>query len=152
MAAYFLETSAAVKLYARERGSDWLLALAVEDHEFIVARITQVEIAAALYRRVRGRSLPVELARRAVTALRRDLETKLRPIELTLAVAELGLDIAERRGLRGYDCVQLASALAAQEVRANASLSGLILLTADQELVRAPREEGLSVENPNDHP
>lgn len=78
MAAYFLDTSAAVKLYARERSSDWLLALAVEDHEFIVARITQVEMAAA-------------------------------------------------------------------------SLSNLILPTADQELVRAAREERLSVENPDDY-
>jgi len=54
--------------------------------------------------------------------------------------------------LRGYDAVQLATALAANRKRLNDGLGALIFVSADDELNTAAKAEGLSVENPNDYP
>jgi uncharacterized protein len=55
--------------------------------------------------------------------------------------------LADLHSLRGYDAVQLASAL---EVRLQVPL--LILVSADGDLNTAATAEGLPVENPNTHP
>ena len=59
--------------------------------------------------------------------------------------------LAQRHGLRGYDAVQLASAM---EVSALAQQfqSPFILVAADKELNAAAAAEGVQVENPNLHP
>lgn len=60
--------------------------------------------------------------------------------------------LAETFALRGYDAVQLATALAAQNERVLNGLSPLVIVSADGELNDAARAEGFNVEDPNDHP
>jgi predicted nucleic acid-binding protein len=61
------------------------------------------------------------------------------------------MDLAERHVLRGYDAVQLAAALKVH--REYVAFGGsCTLVSADAELNSAALAEGLSVENPNDHP
>jgi len=62
---------------------------------------------------------------------------------------DLALEDAGRRGLRGYDCVQLAGALSIQRERFAAQLDPVVLVSADAELNAAARAEGLRVEDPN---
>lgn len=154
MAAYFLDSSAAVKLSVREVGTSWLLALVdpATGHELAIARVTPVEIAAALFRRVRGRSLPAAQAKQAMAALRRSVQGTFQTVELLPPVADLAMDLAERHGLRGYDCVQLASALTAHRARVGAGLGPLTLISADAELNAAAMAEGLAVDDPRNHP
>lgn len=59
MAAFLLDSSAAVKCYVVERGTGWMLDLVEPGHrhEVLVAAVTPVEVVAALYRRVRSRTL-----------------------------------------------------------------------------------------------
>jgi hypothetical protein len=54
--------------------------------------------------------------------------------------------------LRGYDAVQLAAAIAANNERVLNGLSPLIVVSADGELNDAARAEGFTVEDPNSHP
>lgn len=56
MAAYFLDSSALVKRYARETGTAWMLSLfrTGARHRLYVSRITGVEVAAALTRKLCG--------------------------------------------------------------------------------------------------
>jgi len=154
VAAHFLDSSAAVKLYVAERGTPWLIALAnpALGHEWFIVRLTVVEIAAALYRRVRTGTLTGAQAVSAVAALRRDLDGTYRVVEVSQVVAELALGVAERHGLRGYDCVQLAGALLTHQARLAAGLGPLILVSADAELNAAASVEGLGVDGPNSHP
>jgi predicted nucleic acid-binding protein len=58
VAAYFFDTSALVKRYAREMGTAWVLSLfrRVAGHRLYATRITGVEAAAALTRKRRGRT------------------------------------------------------------------------------------------------
>ncbi len=71
-------------------------------------------------------------------------------IELTAALAEAAMNLAEGRALRGYDSVQLAAAL---ELNVAFAVTGsaITMVSADEELNTAARAEGLVVENPNLH-
>ena len=154
MAAYLLDSSAAVKLYVAERGSGWLIALADPTlaHELFIIRITAVEIAAALYRRARTGALTIAQAATTMSALRRDVASTYRVIEVSPVLLDQALIVAEHRGLRGYDCVQLAGALLTHQARLAVGLSPLILVSADAELNAAATLEGLQVDDPNHYP
>src|SRR5262249_62360359 len=56
VAVYFLDSSALVKRYAQETGSAWIGLLTDQQagHPFYLARITAVEVVAAVARRQRG--------------------------------------------------------------------------------------------------
>ena len=62
------------------------------------------------------------------------------------------IELTRRQKLRGYDAVHLACALFLQETLLSHHLSGLVLLSADQELSAAARAEGLITDDPNEHP
>jgi predicted nucleic acid-binding protein len=153
MAAYFLDASAVVKRYARETGTAWMLGLfrRAAGHRLYVARITGVEVAAALTRKRRGGHLTANEGARALTRLRRDLGQRLRIVEITPALLTDAMDIAEKHGLRGYDAVQFAAMLEANNERLGQSLSALTLVTADDELLAAGAAEGITIDNPNNH-
>lgn len=59
-------------------------------------------------------------------------------IEVTPALAVTAGDLAEARGLRGYDAVHLASALLGAD-------DDVAIATADRRLAEAARAEGLDV-------
>jgi len=154
VAAYFLDSSATVKRYVVEVGSTWVTSLfhPLSGSDLAIVRITSVEVTAALFRRVRAGSLAEPDAIRALAALRHHLAATYQVFELSAEICESALDVAERHGLRGYDCAQLAAALHVQRLRAAAGLSPLILVSADLELNTAAAAEGLRVEDPNRHP
>jgi predicted nucleic acid-binding protein len=153
VAAYFFDSSALVKRYARETGTAWMLGLfrRAAGHRLYVARITGVEVAAALTRKHRGAHLLVDEAARALNRVRRDLGKRLRIIEITPALLTEAMGLTEKHGLRGYDAVQLAAVLEANNERLRLSLSALTLVTADNELLVAADAEGLATDNPNIH-
>ena len=59
--------------------------------------------------------------------------------------------IADEHELRGYDAVQLASALEANRLRQNNGLSAITFVSADNNLNSAATAEGMAVDNPNNH-
>lgn len=73
-------------------------------------------------------------------------------VEPEPALLLCSMRLARHHGLRGYDAVQLASALHVNAVGLGIGLPPLTLVSADVELNAAAQAEGLAVENPNDHP
>lgn len=75
MAAFFCDSSAIVKRYVSETGSDFVENLAdlKNGNVILLARITQVEIAAAIARRLKGGSLARVDAQNALVAFQHDL-------------------------------------------------------------------------------
>lgn len=154
MTTYYVDTSALIKRYVDEVGSDWLRA------EFnmqpfpsiIVVHLTIVEVTSALTRRMReGILTPAEYAQ-AQNAFRTDC---LNEYELITAVGNI-IDQANRLlesyPLRAYDAIHLATAVTVnQQLLAN-NLMPLTFLSADDRLNRAASTEGLAVDNPNHHP
>jgi predicted nucleic acid-binding protein len=57
--------------------------------------------------------------------------------------------LIEKHGLRGYDAVQLASAILLHRRRQQLGLPPLIFVSADEDLLAAAQAEGLVTENPN---
>ncbi|AFZ18778.1 type II toxin-antitoxin system VapC family toxin [Allocoleopsis franciscana] len=154
MAIYFLDSSALVKRYISETGSAWVLGLfdPTLDNEFFVAAITGVEIVAAITRRTRNGSISAADAKLVCNQLRNDLQTDYQVVEIIEGLINSGMALAETHGLRGYDAVQLAAGYAVNELCIANGLPSIILVSADDELNLAAVNEGLLVENPNDHP
>jgi uncharacterized protein len=153
MAAYFLDSSALVKRYARETGSRWVLGLfrRAAGNRLYVSRITGVEVAATLARKRRGAHLSAGAASKALARLRRDLGRRLRIVEVTPALLTDAMALADKHGLRGYDAVQLAALLEANNERLRQGLSPLTLVAADADLLTASAAEGLAKDDPNNH-
>jgi predicted nucleic acid-binding protein len=153
VAVYFFDSSALVKRYAQETGSEWILALTepAAGHSLYIARITAVEVVSALTRRQRGGSVSETDASTAMADFRHDLSHQYRVIEITPTVITRAMQLAETHGLRGYDAVQLAAALMVQKMRETLGLSALELVSADGDLNNAAATEDLTVDNPNSH-
>ncbi|MDX6529132.1 MAG: uncharacterized protein QOH41_1422 [Blastocatellia bacterium] len=154
MAAYFFDSSALVKRYAREAGTSWVISLFRPPNisRVYVARITSVEVISALSRRVRIGKLDAHLASRASARFRRAFTARFRKVEITETLVDRATSLAEKHALRGYDAVQLAAILMANEERLAAGAAQLILISADDALNFAAVAEGLTVDNPNLHP
>lgn len=153
MAVYFFDSSALVKRYAYETGSEWVLALTelTASHSLYIARITAVEVVSAVTRRQRGGSVSETDAATAMADFRHDLSHQYRVVEMTPTVITRAMQLAETHGLRGYDAVQLAAALIVQKMRETLGLSALELVSADRDLNDAALTEDLTVDNPNSH-
>lgn len=154
MPAYFFESSAFVKRFAPERGSTFVLGLLrpLAGNRFYAARITEVEVCAALIRRQRGKTVSADQAAKALRRLRRDFPRRFTHIAIGEDIVVDALRLAETYGLRGYDAVQLSAALEANGDRSGLGLLPLILVSADAELNNAAQAEGLTVEDPNQYP
>jgi len=73
----------------------------------------------------------------------------LRELFKQLLRTERGLDLTQRPFCVGYDALQLACALAANDVLTVAGLPALTFVSADESLLAAAITEGIQVENPD---
>jgi len=150
VAVYFFDSSALVKRYAQETGTAWVQTIAARNYVFL-ARITQVEMIAAIERRKRIGTLTALDAAAAIASFRAHLSTEYTMVDISRLLLNQATDLAEMHGLRAYDAVQLAAALQVQNERRAFRLPGLILVSADLALNAAATAEGLAVEDPNTH-
>lgn len=153
MAIYFVDSSALVKRYVSETGSRWVLGLFAPalNNEIFIAASTGVEIVAALTRRMRSGNISIADATLVCNQFRNDLQTDYQIVEITEAVINSGMMLAETQGLRGYDAVQLAAGLAVNALCLANGLPPVIFVSSDNELNVAAASEGLLVENPNNY-
>ena len=154
MAAFFFDTSALIKRHVNEVGSVWVRSLtkAKAGHIIFIARITAVEVFAAITRRQRGGSLSPAQAGAILGHFRRHLAQRYVIVEVTPPLLTDATLLARRHGLRAYDAVQLAATHEADRIYQSAGLGPVTLVSADQELNAAASAEGLAVDDPNSHP
>jgi len=153
VAVYCFDSSALVKRYAQETGSAWVEALPDPQagHSLSLARITAVEVVAAVARRQRGGALSAADAAAALTDFTDDLAHQYRQVDITSLLITQAMRLAETYALRGYDAVQLAAVLTVHTAREAQGLSRLTLVSADHELNAAAVTEALLVDDPNTH-
>lgn len=154
MAGFFYDSSAIVKRYVNETGSNLVdnLADLKSGNVILLARITRVEVAAAIARRLKNASITAADAQNALTAFQHDLTNNYFTVEITPVLLSVAMSLATKHALRGYDAVQLAAALEANDERIANGLSPLTVVSADADLNTAAQAEGLKVENPNNYP
>jgi predicted nucleic acid-binding protein len=157
MAFQFFDSSSLVKKYISETGTNWVRNLlnAAPAHEIYVSRITEVEVTAAIVRRKKGGSLSASDAALVLQQLRSDFLTRFRILDVAAIVSSQACAIAETHALRGYDAVQLASAVHIYNrllsLGANPSQVSFTFISSDNELNSAGQAEGLTIENPDNH-
>lgn len=106
----YLDTSALVKLYVREKGSASVARQLEAADAVSTSMVAWAEARAAFARLLRERPASRRRHRVRVAQLGRDWG-RYAVVELTAAVAHDAGELAERHGLRGFDAIHLASAL-----------------------------------------
>jgi len=106
----YLDSSAAVKLYVEESGSETVRSAVGRAAVVATNIVTRVEVSAAFKKLERVGSLRPADARNCLETFRSDWPDFFR-VTLTDAVVTLADSAAWDHDLRGYDAVQLASAL-----------------------------------------
>ncbi len=155
MIAYFFDSSALVKRYVKETGTSWVITIfrPHSRHQIFVAEIVLVEVASALARRHRGLSVSSSTyGKRAMARFQKAFDTKFFKVSADLTIIQQAVLLAEKHFLRGYDAVQLATALQVERERKAFGASTIIFVSADDDLLAAAQVENLIIENPNHHP
>jgi predicted nucleic acid-binding protein len=149
----YLDTSALVKQYMIEPGSDWVKALLVPDRTPTVftSHLTVVEATCAFARRRREGALSIERHTRVLTALEYDVKNRYNILAVEPVVIDTARRLANHHPLRAYDAVQLATAWLANRRLVQAGQQPLTFVCADDRLIDCARAEGLLTENPNHH-
>lgn len=146
MALYFLDTSALVKLYVQEPGTDRLLSLISDrpENRFAVLAISVVEIRSAIRRRQRAGDIEIEAATAILENVQSHLETRFIRQAVNETVIDTALEMIDRYTLRAHDAVQLAGCLVLCAITAEA----FTFICSDHRLLEAARSEQLQVLDP----
>lgn len=146
MALLYLDTSALVKIYVNEPGSQLMrrMVLPAESNEIAISAITPVEFHSAIRRRQRAGDFDVGEADRIVNLFGAQLISGFLRTPVGDREFDLAIRMIARHYLRGYDAVQLAACL----TLANSSVEEPVFVCADSRLLQAAEAEGLTVLDP----
>ena len=150
MAVYYLDTSALMKRYRSEVGSDVVGELfeGLADSEALVTSyLTALEVNSAANRLLGGGVIAPEVYQRLLGQFTQDMrEYGVRVMSVQNELVDRAIGIVRRYALRSLDALHFASAVAA-----DGQLSGdqrLYVVSADRELVSACGEYGIPAINP----
>ena len=134
----YLDASALVKRYIVERGSRQTIALTADAEMTATSIVSRAEVAAAFAKAARIGLVKDEVARSAQRRFAGDWPDVVR-VPVTESLTERAEGLAWAHGLRGYDAIQLASALTWQESVGEP----IVLATFDQQLWEESKRTGL---------
>lgn len=149
MALLYLDTSALVKLYVQETGTERMLELAHPDagNSLAIVSLARIEFRAAVRRRERLGDIDAALADGLIQRFAKHLAGSFQVQPVNDAVLEESAGVIDRHGLRAYDGVQLGGCLA---LRSTVGTSIEVqFVCADQTLIEAAQAEGLTAINPS---
>lgn len=123
MTDYFFDSSALVKRYVLETGTNWIVSICdpPAGNTIFLAQITSVSANQYFF------------------------------VDITDALINRAMTLADNHALRGYDAVQLAAALILQDQRQSLNLPDCQFISADSALNAAAASEGLQTDDPNLH-
>jgi len=154
MPIYFLDSSALAKRYVAELGSNWVKSICNPAARNVIAcsNLTEVEVSSAFCRRCREGHITTNERNGLIATLHHDCNTEYYLLEVTNTIRNRAIDLLKNYPLRGYDAIQLATALVANQILVSYGLPALTFVCADNRLCNAADSEGLIVENPNNYP
>ena len=150
---HFLDSSALIKRYITEQGTEWVRAITPPSagNTIIIAQVTQVEISSGVFRHRREGLIPPRTVQAIRLLLHRHVKREYMVVELTTPIIERAEDLLDKYPLRAYDAIQLASALIANTRLMEAVLAPLVFVSADIRLLAAATAEELAIDDPNAH-
>lgn len=148
MTLYYLDASAWVKRYCREAGSERVRGLFARENVLCCATLGYIEVMATLTRKRRAGEIDGPLWEGARRLVRSDWD-RFCHVELSAAVRETALRVAEASALRGADAVHLASALVLRD-RLPPAPDEVVFVAWDRELREAAARAGFPVIDPEE--
>jgi predicted nucleic acid-binding protein len=144
---YFFDSSALIKLFVQESGSEAMSQLfeTTEDRAHLVSALAELEIHCTLRRLARSKNISDDHCTSAMAAVAAE-QKRMIEYPLTAAVMQEAVIVSDRSALRALDALQLATAL---EARSSVFDQDVItLVSSDQELLTAAKSEGFEVWDP----
>ena len=115
MKRYFLDTSALVKIYHREDGSDYCLELYANHSHIFISELARVELCSAVYRKQREHQLNVKALNAVLKMFKQDCEGRYEVLQVASLIYDEACSLLSRYatlyGLRTLDSLQLATFL-----------------------------------------
>ncbi len=154
MSHYFLDSSAVIKRYVVEAGTNWIRSITTPNagNIIFIAQITSAEVVSGVMRRKRDGSITPPTARATRLLMDRHASREYRVVGLTGQIVQRAEDLLESHPLRAYDSIQLASALEINTRLVAGGLPAIIFVSADTRLLTVASAEGLTTDDPNSHP
>ena len=138
----YLDTSALVKLYVDEDGSEQQRETAERSEAVVVSWISYVEARSAFSRVHREGKVSSSQYQERLNDFEKDWPD-FSAIEVSIDIIRSAGDLVEKHGLRALDAIQLASGLKLRDDYA-VSPGSVIFSSADTRLLLAARAEGFS--------
>jgi len=148
VSCYFLDSTAFVKLFVQEAGTEAIIRLmeATEDNRKLISAGTPLEVYAALKRRERAGAIAPEDAEAARNILRVEAARMVQQ-PLNPAVLEAARQVLDRHELRSAEALQLGAAVVTREMFQGIEI---VFVSADQRLLDAAKEEHFQTMNPSE--
>lgn len=149
MALLYLDTSALVKLYVQEQGTEKMLELAHPDagNRLVILSLSRIEFRAAVRRRAKLGDIDATLADELIEEFNGHLARvfQMQPVNEPVMVA--ANNAIDDYYLRAYDAMQLGGYVALRTSIGEELES--VFVCADGNLLKAARDQGFPVLNPN---
>ena len=148
MPVFYLDTSAMVKRYRSEPGTeaiDRLFGDPRAETRFYTSFLTTLELTSSILRLVRGRQLSRSVADNALARFRQDSQETIRVWPLTDSIVNSAVALVEQHQLRSADAIHLATAASIFRLAWD---SETVLVSSDRELLEAAMRSGMGVLNP----
>ena len=150
MTCYFLDSTAFIKLFVQEAGTEAIIKLmeATEDNRKLISAGTPLEVYAALKRRERTGGLAAEDSEAARNILRVEAARMVQQ-PLNPAVLEAARRALDRHELNATEALQLGAAQVAREMFQGMTI---VFVASDGRLLEAAKAEKFEVLNPASPP
>lgn len=144
------DSSALVKGYITEVGSEWIRTLLEDQTNSIFTSIlTIIEAACTFARRQREGMLSSKDHSQLLTVFDYDFAYRHNVLDVVPVVISTARVMANRHPLRAYDAVQLATAWLLNQDLLGTDKPPLTFICADDRLIAIAQAEGLLTANPN---
>lgn len=150
MKCCFLDSTAFLKLFVQEAGTDAIIRLmeATEDNRKLLSAGTPLDVYAALKRRERTGGISHEDSEAARNILRVEAARMVQQ-PLNPAVLEAARQLLDRHELRSTEALQLAAAVVAREMFQGMEI---VFVSSDQRLLQAAKAEHFEILDPTLEP
>jgi predicted nucleic acid-binding protein len=154
MGIYFLDTSAIVKYYCLELGQPWVQSLCnpIQKPSLFISQASRTEVVAAICRKAHSEEISVIERDKFISQFRIDCQRMYSIERVTNAIYASAGNLCRTYRLRAYDAIQLACALSVHKKALVRQAPSPIFVCADKRLVEFACAEGLTADNPENHP
>jgi len=145
MASFFFDSSALLKRYILEPGTNEVIQLLQEDHQIGVSRFAHVEVTATIVRRAKGGDIEKDDASEVLDAFEDEFRARFNVTEVNGPTLTRAVDLVRTYALKAADAIQLACLLAAAS---GVRRDEFTFVCSDTALNAAAKSEGIRVLDP----